>query len=78
MFTNEPETKSGFSHFAEIDVNDDHYNEVLHRHGSRVKGAVGHIINTIEEKNAMKSYLSTLGCRHYKEYHFEPQYIDVS
>ncbi|XP_067939307.1 hemoglobin subunit zeta-like [Watersipora subatra] len=77
MFSESPESKDAFGIFAEINVKDDHYNEVLHRHGSRVKGAVGKVVEAISSHKDYSLYIHKLGCRHYKEYKFDPQYIQV-
>ena len=73
-----PEAMDAFGNFSNIDVKDEHYNEVLHRHGGRVKGAVGKVIEVINDSKEYKRYLLTLSFRHYKEYSFDPQYIEVS
>jgi len=77
LFTESPEAKDSFSNFANIDVNDDYYNEVLHRHGSRVKNAVGKIIDSLDYPYEYKKFLIRMGARHYKEYNFDPQYSQV-
>lgn len=77
MFTDSPEAKDAFGNFSEIDVNDKQYNEALRRHGGRVKGAVGRVIQSLKKPNEYKKYLSKMGCRHYKEYNFEPTYTEV-